>query len=115
MIDRSQRRRSADDSIIVESNRSINEKNDFESIDDLDQLKEIIRGQSNYLQQLQTRIRLTTPDLIQSPSVEKLTEENRVSPKKRALPTDRSIDRRHRVEFNDGDRKLSNGIEFNSN
>lgn len=50
-------------------------KDDLTELADLDELKEIIRNQRKYNQQLQTRIRLNTPDIIQSPVTEKLKEE----------------------------------------
>lgn len=43
-----------------------------------DELCDIIRNQKKYIQQLQTRVRLNTPDIIQSVTVQKLTEENKV-------------------------------------
>jgi type IV secretory pathway VirB4 component len=73
-----QRRRSADDSLIIGLNESPKISDDLTSIENLDDLKEIIRNQRKYNQQLQTRIRLNTPDLIQSPVIEKLNEQIQV-------------------------------------
>jgi len=72
------RSRSADDSAIIglhELNKIID---DLTEIKNLDELKEIIRNERRYNQQLQTRIRLNTPDIIQSPVIEKLNEEIQV-------------------------------------
>jgi len=74
-----QRRRSADDSVIIGSNESNKITDDLITIENLDELKEIIRNQRKYNQQLQTRIRLNTPDLIQSPIIEKLNEQIQVN------------------------------------
>ncbi len=69
------RRRSADDSVIIGLNDSNKIDDDLTKIDTLDDLKEIIRNQQKYNQQLQMRIRLNTPDVIQSPVIEKLNEQ----------------------------------------
>jgi hypothetical protein len=73
-----QRRRSADDSGLADSNGSDRFNDDLANLHDLDELKEIIRNQRKFTQQLQMRLRLNTPDIIQSPTLEKLNEQNRV-------------------------------------
>jgi hypothetical protein len=73
-----QRRRSADDSVIIGLNDSNKIDDDLTKIDNFDELKEMIRNQRKYNQQLQMRIRLNTPDIIQSPVIEKLNEQIQV-------------------------------------
>ncbi|CAF0728447.1 unnamed protein product [Adineta ricciae] len=70
-----QRRHSADDSVIVGVNESKNSRDDLTDITNLDQLREIIRNQRKHIQQLQMRVRISTPDLLQIPAVEKLNEQ----------------------------------------
>jgi len=74
------RRRSADDSVIIGLYQSSNKIiDDLTNIKNLDEFREIIRNQRKYNQQLQMRIRLNTPDIIQSPVIEKLNEEIQVN------------------------------------
>ena len=76
------RRRSADDSGIIESHGSDRFNDDLALLHNPEELKELIRNQRRLIQQLQMRIRLNIPDIIQSPTiekqVEKLNEQNRV-------------------------------------
>ena len=72
------RRRSADDSGLVSSGGSDRFNDDLADLHDLDELKAFIRNQRKFIQQLQMRLRLNTPDIIQSPMIEKLNEQNRV-------------------------------------
>jgi len=53
--------------------------NDLIKVDNLDELKEIITNQRKYIHQLQMRVRINTPDLLQSPTKEKLTEQVQVT------------------------------------
>ncbi|CAF1084273.1 unnamed protein product [Adineta ricciae] len=43
----------------------------------LEELQNIIRQQNQHIQQLQTRVQISTPDILQSSTLEKLTEENK--------------------------------------
>ncbi|CAF1017675.1 unnamed protein product [Adineta ricciae] len=70
-----QRRHSADDSVIVGVNESKNSRDDLTDITNLDQLRELIRNQRKHIQQLQMRVRISTPDLLQTPAIEKLNEQ----------------------------------------
>lgn len=72
------RRRSADDSGLVNSSGSGRCNDDLADLHDLDELKQIVRNQRKFIQQLQMRLRLNTPDIIQSPTIDKLNEQNRV-------------------------------------
>ena len=54
---------------MIQSNEESVEENDIEK------LQEIIRNQNKYIQQLQLRVRLNTPDGI---TLGKLTEQNKV-------------------------------------
>ncbi|UJR13779.1 hypothetical protein I4U23_000789 [Adineta vaga] len=60
--------------IIIQSNED-NIRSDY--TDNLEELREIIRNQNQYIQQLQVRFHVNTPDILQSSTVEKLTEENK--------------------------------------
>jgi hypothetical protein len=73
-----QRRHSADDSFLIGINGSNKIDDDLTKIENINELKEFIRDQRKYIQQLQMRIRLNTPDIIQSSTIEKLNEQNRV-------------------------------------
>ena len=44
----------------------------------LEELQGIIRQQNQYIQQLQAHGQISTPDIFQSSTLEKLTEENKV-------------------------------------
>ncbi|CAF0739616.1 unnamed protein product [Rotaria sp. Silwood1] len=70
-----QRRRSADDSVIMSRNESNKINNDVTEIDNINELKEIIRNQRKFIQQLQMRVRTNTPDIIQSPTIDKLQQQ----------------------------------------
>ena len=70
-----QRRRSADDSILVNFTGMNSIKDNLTEVNNLDQLKDIIRNQRKYNQQLQTRIRLNASDVTQSSMIEKLQEQ----------------------------------------
>jgi len=68
------RKSSAIDNII----KSNEEADNFDAIQNIGELREIIRNQNKYIQQLQLRVRINTPDILQSPTLEKLTEQNKV-------------------------------------
>ncbi|CAF1590886.1 unnamed protein product, partial [Adineta steineri] len=70
-----QRRHSADDSVILGLNESNKKNDDLTKIENIDELKEIVRNQRKYLQQLQTHVRINTPDLLQLPTLEKFNEQ----------------------------------------
>ena len=74
-----QRRHSADDSVIVGVNESKNIHDDLTDLTNLDQLRAIIRNQRKHIQQLQMRVQISTPDLLQTPATEKLNEQVQVS------------------------------------
>jgi hypothetical protein len=74
-----QRRHSADDSVIIDLHEPTKMNNDLIKVDNLDELKEIISNQRKYIHQLQMRVRINTPDLLQSPTKEKLTEQVQVT------------------------------------
>ncbi|UJR33445.1 hypothetical protein I4U23_020890 [Adineta vaga] len=65
----------ADDSLRIGLNQSKKIHDDLTEITNLDELKEIIRNNRKHLRQLQTRVRINTPDLLQSPTIEKLNEQ----------------------------------------
>ena len=79
-----QRRYSIDDSDrmgssqrqIIYSNEQVDE---FESIQDRNELLRIVRQQQKYIQQLQLHARVAGPDIIQSPSSDRLAEQNKVT------------------------------------
>jgi len=80
-----QRRFSSEDfnqksSTIIKSNENIDESYDQKNIEDL---QEIIRNQNKYIQQLQIRIRISTPDIIHASTSDKLIEQNKVKHLKR--------------------------------
>jgi len=80
-----QRRFSSEDfnqksSTIIKSNENINEFYDQKKIEDL---QEIIRNQNKYIQQLQIRIRISTPDIIHASTSDKLIKQNKVKHLKR--------------------------------
>ena len=72
------RRRSADDSCLVVPSESPLPDEELDQIRDPTELKEIIVNQRKFIQQLQLRIRVNTPDLIQLPNMEKLAKQNQV-------------------------------------
>ncbi|CAF4413194.1 unnamed protein product, partial [Adineta steineri] len=51
--------------------------NIFDNIQNIEELQEIIYKQNKYIQQLQIRVRISTPDIVQSSTYNKLTEENK--------------------------------------
>ncbi|CAF3506951.1 unnamed protein product [Rotaria sp. Silwood1] len=78
-----QRRHSADDpdrklstfmNMII-ANEKIDNSHDIKNIEEL---QEIIRNQKKYIEQLQIRVRINTPDIIQSGTLQQLTEQNKV-------------------------------------
>ena len=73
-----QRRRSADDSIVGSFNDLISINDDLMKMTNLDQLKEIIRNQRKYNQQLQTCIRLNKSESIESSTMDKFQEQIQV-------------------------------------
>jgi hypothetical protein len=73
------RRRSADDSIIIGLYESNKYHDDLSKIENIDELREILRNQRKYIQQLQMRVRINAPDLIQLPTEEKLNEQIQVN------------------------------------
>lgn len=79
-----QRRYSSEDldrtsSIIVKSNDRTNRLHPHQNIEELQQ---IIENQNKYIQQLQIRIRIHTPEVIHSSGSNRLVEENQVKPSK---------------------------------
>jgi len=60
---------------IIKSNE---QADNFDAIKNIEELREILRNQNKYIQQLQLRVRINTPDILQSPTLEKLTEQNKV-------------------------------------
>ncbi|CAF3599141.1 unnamed protein product [Rotaria sp. Silwood1] len=83
-----QRRHSADDpdrklstfmNMII-ANEKIDNSHDIKNIEEL---QEIIRNQKKYIEQLQIRVRINTPDIIQSGTLQQLTEQNKISPENR--------------------------------
>ena len=79
-----QRRYSSEDldrtsSIIVKSNDRTNRLHSNQTIEELQQ---IIENQNKYIQQLQIRIRIHTPEVIYSSGTNRLVEENQVKPSK---------------------------------
>ena len=73
-----QRRHSADDTLIIGLHKSNQINDDLTNIENLAELKEIIRNLRKYIYQLQMRVRISTPDLLQSPTIEKLNDEVQV-------------------------------------
>ncbi|CAF4295089.1 unnamed protein product [Rotaria socialis] len=70
-----QRRRSADDSIII-GHMDLNKRSDdLTEIRNIDELKEMIHNQRKFIQQLQMRVRIKTSDIIQSPTIDKLNQQ----------------------------------------
>ncbi|CAF1983551.1 unnamed protein product [Rotaria magnacalcarata] len=70
-----QRRRSADDSIII-GHMDLNKRSeDLTEIRNIDELKEMIHNQRKFIQQLQMRVRINTSDIIQSPIIGKLKQQ----------------------------------------
>ncbi|CAF2464780.1 unnamed protein product [Rotaria sp. Silwood2] len=70
-----QRRRSADDSVIIDRNQSNKIHDDLTEIENIHELREIIRNQRKFIQQLQMRVRTNTPDIIQLPTIDKLKQQ----------------------------------------
>ncbi|CAF0757918.1 unnamed protein product [Rotaria sordida] len=70
-----QRRHSADDSAIIGRNESTKINDDLTEIENINELREIIRNQRKFIQQLQMRVRINTPDIIKSPTIDKLQQQ----------------------------------------
>lgn len=67
-------------STIIQSNDQIDHLNSSKNIEEL---RKIVSNQNKYIQQLQIHVRLNTPNVIQTPTSDKLIEENRVNISKR--------------------------------
>ncbi|CAF4732679.1 unnamed protein product, partial [Rotaria sp. Silwood2] len=59
---------------MVTSNEKMDHSYDTKNIEEL---QEIIRNQKKYIEQLQIRIRINAPDIIQSTTLQQLTEQNK--------------------------------------
>ena len=79
-----QRRYSIDDSDRMGSSQrqiiySHEQVDEFDSIQDRNELLRIVRQQQKYIQQLQLHARVAGPDILQSPSSDRLAEQNKVT------------------------------------
>ncbi|CAF1077570.1 unnamed protein product [Rotaria sordida] len=77
-----QRRHSAEDSnrkfsTFINMIKSNEEMDNSYNIKNIEELQEIIHNQKKYIEQLQLRVRLNTPDIIQSTTLQQLTEQNK--------------------------------------
>ena len=76
---RRQRRRSADDLVIIGRKESNKTTNLLTSNENINELQEIVHNQHKYIQQLQMRIRVNKLDIIQVSTIEKFNEHIKVN------------------------------------